>query len=206
MDLPFAARDVRANPASLGVAPVTLAGRDLLDLVALWADLHGLPRALVAAIVTVESAGEPWAWNPEPRYRYLWDVKRGAPFRDLAPDEIASSAPPRDFPTLAGDPDQEWWAQRASWGLMQVMGAVARERGFRGPWLPAILEVPMNLDLGCRHLAGLRQRFFDQYGWGGVINAYNAGGPYLREDGRWSQQPYVDRVQAAWARLQEAGA
>lgn len=185
---------------------MSLAGRDLLERVAPWADLHGLPRALVAAIVEAESAGEPWAWNPEPRYRYLWDVKRLRPFRALTPEEIRSEVPPADFPALAGDRDQEWWAQRASWGLMQVMGAVAREAGFRGPWLPAILEVQANLDLGCKHLARLRQRFFGEHGWGGVINAYNAGGPYRREDGRWSSQAYVARVQAAWARLQEAAA
>lgn len=206
MDLPFAARGVRVYSLPLGAATVSLAGRDLLELIAPWADLHGLPRALVAAIVEVESGGEPWAWNPEPRYRYLWDVVRWRPFRALSAEEVRSAAPPADFSALAGDRDQEWWGQRASWGLMQVMGAVARERGFRGPWLPAILEARTNLELGCKHLAWLRRQFFDDYGWGGVINAYNAGGPYRSEDGRWSSHAYVARVQAAWARLQEASA
>ena len=98
---------------------------------ALWrvakAAAHGLPPLLITALVEQESAGDPYAWNPEPRYRYLWDVKRNAPFRTPTEAERASEIPPHDFPTLGGDRDQEWWGQQASWGLMQVMGAVARE-------------------------------------------------------------------------------
>ena len=102
---------------------------------------HALPELLVIAVVEVESAGNSWAWNPEPRYRYLWDVKRGRPFRPLTEAERASEIPPDDFSCIAGDRDQEWWGQQASWGLMQVMGAVAREHGFRGPYLTE-LSVP----------------------------------------------------------------
>jgi len=41
--------------------------------------------------------------------------------------------------------------QRTSWGLMQIMGAVARERGFRG-WLTELCDPAVNLEWGCRHL------------------------------------------------------
>lgn len=119
---------------------------------------HGLSPLLIAAIVQVESGGDPFAWNPEPRYRWVWDVRRNTPFRGLTPGESASSTPPGDFFTLAGDRDQEWWGQRASWGLMQLMGAVAREHGFRGPYLTQLVDVDINLDLGCRHLAKLIRR------------------------------------------------
>lgn len=132
-----------------------------------------LPRPLVMALVSVESGGNPWAWNPEPAYRYLWDVKDNAPFRKLAPEEYALKKPPMDFPSLAGDPDQEWCGQQASWGLMQVMGAVARERGFRGLYLPALCDPETNLRIGCGILAANLR-------WsGGEVNkalaAYNAG-------------------------------
>jgi len=121
-----------------------MAGRAALD--------HGLDPKLLAAIVSRESSWDPWAWNPEPRYQYFWDLRKSIPFRKVTEPELASKRPPADFPALAGDRDQEWWGQQASWGLMQVMGAVARECGFRGPYLPATLDPFDNLRLGCIHL------------------------------------------------------
>lgn len=114
---------------------------------------HALPLELVLAIIWKESSGIPFAWNPEPRYRWIWNVRTDAPFRQLTTIEIASESPPGDFPAFAGDPDQEWWAQQASWGLMQIMGAAAREQGFRGSWLPQLIHDPyLNLEFGIKHL------------------------------------------------------
>lgn len=110
---------------------------------------------LVEALVIVESGGDEFAWNPEPNYRYFWDVKRNAPFRPTLREEARSKFPPKDFPTIAGDPDQEWWGQQASWGLMQVMGAVARELGYRGRYLPSLCHIDTNLALGCLKLRQL---------------------------------------------------
>lgn len=158
---------------------------------------HGLPPLLITAFIEQESAGDPYAWNPEPRYRYLWDVKRQAPFRTLTDAERASETPPHDFPTLGGDCDQEWWGQQASWGLMQVMGAVARECGFRDTYLPALVEPATNLEYGCRHLAALRARFYRPHAWPGVIAAYNAGSPRrVNDHGTFENQGYVDEVLA----------
>lgn len=153
----------------------------------------GLPFWLVAAVVQVESEGNAWAWNPEPPYRYLWDVKRNAPFRALTAAEIASERPPADFPVLQGDRDQEWWGQAASWGLMQVMGAVARERGFRGPYLTELLNPEAGIHYGCAHLAHLHKRFDAHGGVAAVIAAYNAGSPRM-DGGRFVNQGYVDKV------------
>lgn len=162
---------------------------------------HGLPPLFVMAIVSQESDGEPYAWNPEPRYRYLWDVKRQAPFRALSDFERESETPPHDFPTLGGDHDQEWWAQQASWGLMQVMGAVARERGFRDTYLPALLDPDTNLEYGCRHLSWLFSRFYFQHGWAGVAAAYNAGAPRrVPVTGPYENQGYVDQVLSRMAK------
>mgnify|MGYP001612763460 CR=1 FL=1 len=116
---------------------------------------YSLDPTLIAALVLIESGGDTYAWNPEPKYRYFWNVKRNEPFRPVTWSEVNSKTPPPDFPTLAGDRDQEWWAQQASWGLMQVMGAVAREKGFTGPYLTALLEPTRGLEFGCRVLAGL---------------------------------------------------
>lgn len=129
----------------------TLYRREIADAAA----VHGLDRRVVAALIQVESGGNPFAWNPEPRYRYLWNVREGRPFRPLTPAELMDEIPPRDFPVFAGDRDQEWWGQQASWGLMQVMGALAREYGYRAPYLTELVSPAANLGIGCRHLAAL---------------------------------------------------
>lgn len=152
-----------------------------------------MPVDLVFAMITVESGWNTWAYNPEPHYRYLWDNKKKAPFRKLTSDEIRAEYPPADFKALKGDADQEWWAQQASWGLMQVMGAVAREHGFEGPYLTQLCDPIHGLDYGCRHLARLHNRFINKYGWDGVIAAYNAGSPRI-ENGRFVNQDYLDKV------------
>ena len=146
----------------------------LYDLIAAAAAQHGLDPALVAALVQQESRGDGTAYNPEPHYRYLWNVRTRQPFRPLTLKERRSEEPPLDFPTLAGDRDQEWWAQQASWGLCQVMGATARELGCKAPYLTILVrDDALNLDLGCRYLAAHLKRA------GGnlrkALGAYNAG-------------------------------
>lgn len=145
--------------------------RQYIDVVA---PKYELPPDLVAAIVSVESAGDRFAIRVEPGYRYLWDVKNGRPFRvssTLARQRVA----PKNFPATPGmSRDTEWIGQQTSWGLMQVMGAVARELGFKGHF--AGLCNPLEgLHFGCKHLANLRDRHFAEHGWAGVVDAYNDG-------------------------------
>lgn len=125
------------------------------DLIVREAGARALAPNLVEAMVLQESSADPFAWNPEPRYRYLWNVHTQQPFRALTFAERASEAPPADFPSLAGDRDQEWWGQQASWGLLQVMGALGREVGFVGAYLPQLSDPDLNLRLGCAHMARL---------------------------------------------------
>ena len=127
------------------------------DLVGYTVD-GGLSHALVLAVIWQESSGYQWCWNPEPRYRWFWDVRKGKPFRKLSAQEIQSEVPPIDFPCLGGDRDQEWWAQQASWGLMQIMGAVGREYGVKEPFLLVLLEPEINIRIGARYLARLIAR------------------------------------------------
>lgn len=126
---------------------------ELVALIETTAAVHSLDPAIVRALVQVESSGNPWSWNPEPRYRYFWDVRSNRPFRKVTALELANQVPPADFHGLAGDDDNEWWAQQASWGLMQVMGAVARELGFTGPYLTALCDPRVGLRHGCLKLA-----------------------------------------------------
>ena len=144
---------------------------------------------LIEALVLTESAGDTWAYNPEPKYRYFWDVKQGRPFRALTEAEIDRKTPPADFPTLAGDRDQEWWAQQASWGLCQIMGAVAREHGFIGKYLPALCDPAVNLALAVKHLSGLLK--WSEGNEAQALAAYNGG------KGGNSQLPYRNASYAA---------
>lgn len=162
------------------------------DLIEREAGAHRLEPDLVSAIVSVESSFNPWAWNPEPHYRYLWNVKTRRPFRRLTPTERATEVPPVDFPYLAGDRDQEWWAQQASWGLMQLMGALARERGFKGLYLTELVDPELNLSLGCGHLASLLA--WSKGDEAKALGAYNAGrGGWSGPQGR----AYAAKVRAA---------
>jgi soluble lytic murein transglycosylase-like protein len=140
------------------------------------ASRHGLPPLLVQSVIQVESGGDVWAWNAEPRYRWFWDVRANKPFRPVTAAESAAEVPPKDFMACKGvDPDAEWWGQQASWGLMQVMGAVARERGFPGRFLNALHDPVANVDIGCKHLAAYAKSYLGKYGWAGVLRAYNGG-------------------------------
>ncbi len=155
---------------------------------------HGLSPFLVGAIMRVESEGNPYAWNPEPKYRWFWDVRDNKPFRTLSAVEVDNETPPRDFRALAGDPDQEWWAQQASWGLLQVMGAVARELGYTRKYLTQLTDPEDSLEYGCRKLLQLKGRYHQGHGWEGVIAAYNAGSPRRTTAGQFVNQGYVDKV------------
>lgn len=169
--------------------------KELEDQIDVIAKSHGLDPRIVKAMVIVESSGDHTAWNPEPRYRYFWNVKLWKPFRPISDAENASEYPPKDFPTLAGDPDQEWWAQQASWGIMQVMGAVAREQGCRDRFLTSLCrDAETGLLYGCRVLQGhLRwsKGVVDQ-----AIAAYN-GGHSGNQNPPYRNAVYVAKVHAA---------
>lgn len=146
-----------------------------------WRGLAGMGRAfafepsLVLALIWRESTGNKWAYNPEPPYRYLWDVRQNKRFRKLTAVEEASEVPPADFYSLNLDivpRDAEWWGQQESWGLIQVMGAVARERNFKGMFLTELCDPETCLQIGLLHL----KRQFDSTGnTRDALRRYNGG-------------------------------
>ena len=140
------------------------------------ARLHGLPVRLVKAIVEVESGGNPWAVRYEPMFysRYI----QGKGVRGIFPCSNAT----------------EERLRAHSFGLMQIMGATAREVGFQSAYLTELCEPDVNLEWCCRYLSGLVKKH------GGVepaVAAYNAGSPRKGIDGRWVNQAYVDKVRKA---------
>ena len=95
---------------------------------------HELDAALVCAVVEQESAWDPHAIRYEPAFRTRYVAPLGLP----PTEEVARSI---------------------SWGLMQVMGQVAREHGFSGKFLSALCDPAIGLDIGCAILAAkIRQR------------------------------------------------
>jgi len=170
---------------------------DLRDIALRIAAEQQLPPALVLAVVEVESGGDVCAWRAEPAYRYLWDVVHGRPFRRVTASESASETPPWDFYTRVGSRTTEWWGQQASWGPMQIMGAVAREYGFAGHF-PNLCGVH-GVHYAATHMAMLRDRFLSRYGWPGVVAAYNAGSVRWADshETRFTNQTYVDKITQA---------
>jgi len=148
---------------------------ELVQLARMRATQYSIDPALVCAVIEQESQWEQWAINPEPDYRYLWDVAKWKPFRTLAPAERFAEKPPADFPCMRGeDRDAEWWGQQMSWGLMQEMGAVARECGFKGRFLAQICDVDTGLEYGCAHLARKLERAGGNVSQ--ALQAWNGGG------------------------------
>lgn len=162
---------------------------------ALWGSIShhsrafNLPAEMIAAMIVVESAGQIHAWRPEPRYRWLWDVQQDRPFRSLTRAERDQEAAPRDFPYIrgVGYRNAEWWGQQASWGPMQIMGAVARETGFTG-WFPALCSTSTGVKQGVKFLKILWRRHWHNHGAAGVLRAYNTGSPGQTEAGLRYQQ------------------
>ena len=104
----------------------------LLDLATQTARAHQLDPALVCAVVEQESAWNPWSMRYEPAFfsKYV------AP--QYTSNKFSAS---------------EAYARAFSWGLMQIMGEVAREFGFGGMFLSNLCDPVVGLDWGCRKLA-----------------------------------------------------
>ena len=105
---------------------------ELVALARRVAHTHNLWPELVCAVCEQESGWNPWAIRFEPAFfeRYVQPL--------YASGRISET---------------EARARAFSWGLMQVMGQVARESGFTGEFLPALCDPEVGLELGCQLLA-----------------------------------------------------
>jgi soluble lytic murein transglycosylase-like protein len=105
---------------------------EIIELARHIAVAHDLEPALVCAVIEQESAWNPWAVRYEPAFLS----------RYVAPLYTAGKLSATEAYTRA-----------MSWGLMQVMGQVAREFGFAADSLPKLCDPATGLELGCRILA-----------------------------------------------------
>ena len=92
---------------------------------------RSLDAALVCAVIEQESGWNPWAMRYEPAFF----AKYVAPL--YTNNRISAS---------------EAYARGFSWGLMQVMGQVAREAGFEALFLSALCDPEQGLAVGCKVL------------------------------------------------------
>lgn len=111
----------------------------LIALARKAAAAQSLDPALVCAVVEQESGWNPFAMRYEPRFF----AKYVAPL--YTNNKISAS---------------EAYARGFSWGLMQVMGQVAREAGFDMLYLSALCDPEQGLAIGCKVL----RRKFDAAG------------------------------------------
>lgn len=136
-----------------------------------------LDPQMVLAIIQVESQGNPFVTRYEPAFKYFY-----------RPDEYAKKLkPPTTFET-------ERIHQQTSWGLMQIMGAVAREHGFIDH-MPQLLDQETNILYGCKHLNRVRRAGYSDLD---QIAAYNAGVARKLITGIYINQAYVNKVVHAW--------
>src|SRR5260370_14771439 len=103
----------------------------LLALAQRAAETEGLDAALVCAVVEQESG-----WNAWPmRYEPAFFAKYVAPL--YTNNKVGAT---------------EAYARGISWGLMQVMGQTAREKGASSLYLSTLCDPAVGLAVGCRIL------------------------------------------------------
>lgn len=125
-----------------------------VSLVKRLSDLEGVDPRITLAIIGAESAGHASAMRYEPHYK--WTYK---PHVFAASNNITE--------------ETELLSQKISWGLMQVMGGVAREHGHTS-MLSELIYPEIGIRMGAAHL---RKRCLKYPILGDVFAAYNAGTP-----------------------------
>ena len=123
---------------------------DLETLAKNTAAAVGLDPVLVCAVIEQESNWNTWAMRFEPMFLAHY-VK----------------------PALPEAPTTRELARATSWGAMQIMGEVALEFGFIGPYLSALCDPEQGILLGCKKLKKCIDSRPDVRS---ALLAYNGGG------------------------------
>jgi soluble lytic murein transglycosylase-like protein len=141
------------------------------------------PNSLVLGVIQTESSGYADAMRFEAKYEYVHDVERYARMYKWTTET-------------------ELTLQKFSYGLMQIMLATARWRGFtHHP--RRLLEPKTNVAWGVYHLHALYQQFKT---WPDAVAAYNYGHPAKTLiTKKYKNQEYVDRVYRHAASFQVDG-
>ena len=163
----------------LATRPMVMPYARTIDSIAI---AYHLPAALLAGVIQEESRFDPWATRVEPAYLASRKVRRAALLWTHSHTPLPNAATER--------------ADRArSFGLMQVMGEVAREQGYHAPWLATLYLPERSIAEGARLLARLLTRYHGDTL--AAISAYNQGSA-RKKRGLFANARYVYRVAAAW--------
>lgn len=143
------------------------------ELISSVAANHGVDDNYLYSLVMVESAGKPWVSRIEYHYPYL--------------------VTPKLYSQKLGITEStEVMNQRTSYGLVQIMGGVARELGWQSH-LPKIFTPHINLNLGLTLIKKLMKKYDDDMDK--VSAAYNWGHASMdRTTGKFKNQSYVDKI------------
>lgn len=121
----------------------------LVELATSVANSNSLEPALVCAIIEQESGWDPWATRYEPRFQVKY-------IDSLHLDWI------------------EAHGRATSFGLMQCMGEVLRELGYKGTFGAFLDDPVLHINLGCKHFLNKLHRA-DGKEWD-ALQFWNGGG------------------------------
>jgi soluble lytic murein transglycosylase-like protein len=144
------------------------------------AKLFDLDTNLLLAIIKIESNFDAKAMRYEKKYRYLVNPQRFAIRFNITTET-------------------ETELQKFSYGLMQIMGAVAREHEFPLR-LTDLLDPINNLMYGCMHLAKFKKKYEQMTDY---VSAYNQGSPRKDKQGLYINQNYVTKVMNEYQKYQK---
>lgn len=128
---------------------------------------------ILLAFIEIESAYNTYAARYEPEWTYFTKIE------GYAAISMVTALTERML-------------QATSLGVMQVMGSVARELGFKDNLLH-LTQPELGIYYGALKLRALMKKYSDL---SDVISAYNQGVP-LKENGKYKNQTYVDMVRGA---------
>ena len=134
---------------------------------------YKVPKSLVMAIIQVMSK-----WN-----RYKITIKRLA---QLAIKKKIKEAK-RTLPIT----QIELLSRAINWGLMQINGQEARDMGFDGKYLTELCEPAVNIELGCKKINNLFQKYKNHLD---VIASYIQGHNKRKPNGEYYDQKKVNEV------------
>lgn len=142
--------------------------------------IHKVELDLILAMIHVESSGNRYKIRFEKNWSYFKDVDIWAFNRQISENT-------------------ERISQMHSWGLLQIMGSVARELKFDGD-LPELTDNKIGVYYGTMKIKQLQNKYISTLD---VVAAYNAGLPKKNASGRYLNQGYVDKVMSALSEIQK---
>ena len=143
---------------------------EIFDLCRVISKAHQVDPILVIAICGQESNYTPSSVRFEPKWNYLFETEKFA----------------RKLKITQATEEQ---LQKFSWGIMQVMGSVARELGFDKA-LPELIKADLGIYYGILKLSVLATKYKNQTD---QIASYN-GGNATKVNGIYRNHKYVDSI------------